>query len=321
MIHNLLLLALLLVGDPKEPSYALGLQPTTTAQFAKSNRIKLRATRDISDRPKRLILDDFLPPVGDQKTQGSCVGWSSGYYAYTYAVAKQRGLDKAMLATPKWQFSPGFIYHQRDKMDKPGMSIYRAMKILEEKGCATLTEMPYDENDHTSAPPETAMRRAEKFKAIKTGNVFFHFNDPNSESAKTIPQNLEPEKFKQLLHQLRQPIVISIPVYKDFQEADGNAVYSHTGSDESLGGHAIAIIGYDDDKKAFRMINSWTDQWGDKGQLWLSEDWLAKEAREGWIFLAGGGWSRKKPGEKDRPGENWQAVLEVLPPVAKKDKK
>lgn len=318
---NLLLLGALIAGAPAEPSYSLGLVSTTPAQFAQSSRIKLRATRDVSARPKHLVLEDYLPPVGNQASQGSCVGWSTAYYAYTYAVAKQRGIEKPMLSTPKWQFSPAFIFHQRDKMESKGMSIYRAMKILEEKGCATLTEMPYDEHDPTSAPPPTAFQRAEKFKALKTGVVFFHFADPNSPSAKTIPQNFEPEKVKQLLYELRQPLVISIPVYEDFQTADANAVYDHTGSAEPLGGHAIAIIGYDEDKKAFRMINSWTDQWGDKGQLWLSEDWLRREAREGWIFIAGGGWARKKPGETDRPGENWAAVLDVLPPVSQKGTK
>jgi C1A family cysteine protease len=323
MINVLLLAGLLgLLPQPQtQQKYALGLEATTTAQFEKSPRIRLRATRAASDRPKRLVLEEFLPPVGDQASQGSCVGWSTAYYAYTYAVAKQRGFDKPMIASPKWQFSPAFLYHQRDKKTKDGkeregMSVYEAMKILVEKGCASLAEMPYSDKDGTTPPPQNAFARAEKFKALKNGIIFFHLSDPNSKLAKEIPQSFDPENIKQLMHELRQPIVITIPVYENFQSADPNSVYTHSGSDKSLGGHAICIIGYDDDKKAFRMVNSWTDKWGDKGQLWLSEEWLKKEAEQAWMFIAGGGWSRKKPGEKDRPGENWQSVLEIQPPVA-----
>ena len=58
------------------------------------------------------MLTDYLPPVGNQGGEGSCVGWSTGYYSYTYGVAKQRRLTKEQLQDPKWQFSPAYIYNQ-----------------------------------------------------------------------------------------------------------------------------------------------------------------------------------------------------------------
>ncbi len=36
------------------------------------------------------------------------------------------------------------------------------------------------------------------------------------------------------------------------------------------------------------MVNSWGPNWGDKGQLWLSENFIATNAFEAWGFVPGG---------------------------------
>lgn len=37
------------------------------------------------------------------------------------------------------------------------------------------------------------------------------------------------------------------------------------------GGHAILVLGYSQNLKAFRLVNSWGAGWGDKGRVWLRE--------------------------------------------------
>jgi len=37
-----------------------------------------------------------------------------------------------------------------------------------------------------------------------------------------------------------------------------------------LGGHAVAIVGYDDSKQAFKIANSWGTGWGVNGYGWIS---------------------------------------------------
>ncbi len=41
-----------------------------------------------------------------------------------------------------------------------------------------------------------------------------------------------------------------------------------------LGGHAIAIVGYDDSKQMFTFQNSWGSSWGDKGFGYLPYSYL-----------------------------------------------
>jgi len=44
-----------------------------------------------------------------------------------------------------------------------------------------------------------------------------------------------------------------------------------TGGD---GGHSMAIVGYDDEKKIFIVRNSWSDKWGDKGYFYIDYEYF-----------------------------------------------
>src|SRR5262249_14337556 len=43
--------------------------------------------------------------------------------------------------------------------------------------------------------------------------------------------------------------------------------FSGTGNES--GGHAVVMAGYDDDKQAFYVRNSWGYDWGDRGYVWI----------------------------------------------------
>lgn len=38
--------------------------------------------------------------------------------------------------------------------------------------------------------------------------------------------------------------------------------------------HAMALVGYDDNKNAFRIRNSWGTDWGDEGSIWVDYDFF-----------------------------------------------
>lgn len=44
--------------------------------------------------------------------------------------------------------------------------------------------------------------------------------------------------------------------------------------EKQQGGHAVALVGYDDAKQAFLVRNSWGTSWGIKGYFWMSYDYL-----------------------------------------------
>ena len=57
----------------------------------------------------------------------------------------------------------------------------------------------------------------------------------------------------------------------------GQKVWEPTSRDYSMsgfGGHAMCVIGYDDDLQggAFQIMNSWGQEWGDRGFCWIRYD-------------------------------------------------
>jgi hypothetical protein len=266
--------------------HALGLVPSSPAALREVPRFRIvPATR--GERPASVMLTEFLPPVGEQGKQGSCVAWASTYYSYTYQVARQQQRTAEELANPKYQFSPAFVYNQSPHgpdENGGGMQFADAFRALRERGAATMDMMPYDQNTSATKPDEATVEYAQRYKARQTGVLY---------EGSLRSQPLDLEKLKTFLADVRLPIVTGIPVFRDFQELSNvGADYVYMPTDPKkenlLGLHAITIIGYDDTKKAFRMVNSWGTNWGDKGFLWLHEDFLKSLSLEGWTQITGG---------------------------------
>lgn len=80
----------------------------------------------------------------------------------------------------------------------------------------------------------------------------------------------------------RGPLVTTLQVYSDFI-AYGGGVYKHT-TGEVMGGHAISIVGYDDNKQAWIIRNSWGEEWGEKGFGYVSYEDLSGVADRTWFY-------------------------------------
>lgn len=274
----------------------LGARPSEKEAFRSNGRLKILTTR--GTRPARVLLTELLPPVADQGEQGSCVGWSTAYYFYTALVAKQLKLGPEVIRDARYQFSPAFIYNQGNGGKNEGMPVGEGFKLLKEKGCATLLEMPYDVKDFTRQPPSDAHKRADQWKARQV--VYLYEGKIRRESGAA-----NVEALKTFLAETRQPFVTAIPIFKDFpkSEVPPATVYNLTvepKKEHFMGFHAVTIVGYDDGKKAFRMVNSWSPAWGDKGFLWLAEEFVHNWAIDGFTVVPGGAVARDAQGRWTR---------------------
>ncbi|MEZ4955452.1 MAG: C1 family peptidase [Saprospiraceae bacterium] len=52
------------------------------------------------------------------------------------------------------------------------------------------------------------------------------------------------------------------------------------------GGHAMTIVGYDDGKNAFRIVNSWGTNWGDNGFAWVDYSLMTNPSFCKYVFVA-----------------------------------
>jgi hypothetical protein len=81
------------------------------------------------------------------------------------------------------------------------------------------------------------------------------------------------------------PVIVGMLVGDDFQKIkSGHPPYVGPPTGETEG-HALAVVGYDDDKQAFRIINSWGDDWGDAGYAWVSYDYMRKYVHLALVLL------------------------------------
>ncbi|GAB4370427.1 MAG: hypothetical protein Kow0042_12660 [Calditrichia bacterium] len=203
----------------------------------------------------------YLPPIGNQGSQGSCTAWAVVYYFKTYQEAREKQWDPSL---PENQCSPAFAYNLINGGRDGGSYISDAFKLLQEMGCGTMADMPYNAGNYTDWPNETAFENGTIFRTQNTHYI-------------STRNTFGIDQIKQVLNN-GELLVIGISVYPNF---DNIAAYNYTycvsdAYGSSRGGHAVAIVGYDDNKQthdgpgAFRMVNSWGSGWGQSGFWWMS---------------------------------------------------
>jgi C1A family cysteine protease len=49
-------------------------------------------------------------------------------------------------------------------------------------------------------------------------------------------------------------------------------------------GHSMAVVGYDDSRKAFLVQSSWGQQWAAKGRGWFGYDYWKRNSGPGYVI-------------------------------------
>ncbi len=78
------------------------------------------------------------------------------------------------------------------------------------------------------------------------------------------------------------PLVTTMTVYADFI-AYSSGIYKHVKGD-SLGGHAVAIVGYDSNARYWIVRNNWGADWGEGGFFRVSWDDVSGIGNETWSY-------------------------------------
>lgn len=207
--------------------------------------------------PVRVDLTPFAPLPDTQGPQGSCAAWATTYAARTI-LGTMQGAAREATFSPAYTFNLGKQiqakkYGKTSMSCQSGLMIPVALDLLRDSGAVTWAKFPYDASSCDRLP--TSDESASAAQAKIGGWATLETRD----------------SVRQALAQSR-PVVFSMKVGKAFFDWSGSNVYSVTTSAQDDGLHAMTIIGYDDEKAAFRVINSWGKQWGDGGYFWLSYD-------------------------------------------------
>ncbi|EPB65523.1 papain family cysteine protease, partial [Ancylostoma ceylanicum] len=153
--------------------------------------------------------------------------------------------------------SPSYVYHHiRECNCGPNCGTYigDALELMKTKGIVSWEMMPYDENNCT--PPGNSMLNAASVNKIKGYNRLN--NKMNLNEYKTYLSN-------------DVPIITgtSLGANFDYYGSRGNTSTFTCSQLKPNSGHAMLMVGYDDNRKAFKIMNSWGSDWGEKGYVWV----------------------------------------------------
>ena len=79
------------------------------------------------------------------------------------------------------------------------------------------------------------------------------------------------------------PVIFGMQVYQNFYRYRQGIYNKIQGSYQ--GGHALKLVGYDDDKQCFIVRNSWSTAWGDKGYFYISYKLFEKITFSPWVII------------------------------------
>ncbi|MFT4032233.1 MAG: DUF4384 domain-containing protein [Siphonobacter sp.] len=211
---------------------------------------------------KTISFETYCPPVMSQGEFGTCVGFASTYYLRTMLDNIRQ---KQKLAAT---FSPSYTYNKikqaYDTDCQQGATIPDALFSLKMNGAPFYEAFPYPACGTISAGLDQLAGKH------KIGDVIRLFGLGATPAQKIL-------LMKKALSE-GYPVVIGMETPLSFFAA--REVWEPAPGDENTkgNGHAMCVIGYDDSKfgGAFRIINSWGDQWADKGFCWVRYHDLGK---------------------------------------------
>lgn len=189
----------------------------------------------------------YMGPVRDQGRFGTCGG---------HAGAAVKDGQEAMNYPGKGlQLSPLYVYSKAKTLDgMPGVegtTMRAVMQVLFNYGVCRDQTMPYSlMGSPVPQPSASAEAEAGKYKVKAYARV----------------QTLEELK---LAIYKEGPCAIGIIVFENFMKPLPGGIMPLPGDCRSVGGHAMAAIGWDDDRQLVEVKNSWGSSWGDNGYVWI----------------------------------------------------
>lgn len=258
-------------------THAQGLNPINQNDLNEMDRFESSMLGFSGDLPANYSLEKYVPPVLNQGDTSTCVGFAMGYYGIStiHNAYFDRSNEYEKLIH---SFDPYYAYTLNDSNCDNGLNMLDAFRKFSIYGAKKMFFSPIDIDCENPISVETRENildylspyQLEKFEYIQTINYRFI-------------ENVKISIFNKL------PVIIGANITKsllDVGSNKGNALWTPKDDEKSIVGHAMCVVGYDDDLNggSFRIVNSWGADWGENGFFWLSYDDFYKTVDEAYVI-------------------------------------
>lgn len=248
---------------PDEAKRMMGLRRDTSGVDFKNSQFTPRAGLPVSLDWRDQLGSNWVSPILDQGNCGSCVAFAAiGALETQYKIASGFAAFNVKLS-PQHLFSCGGGACDYGWMPATAAGFLQSHGVPEE-ACSPYISGATGKDVACSASCSDASRRSLRITGYSTPTR--SVQDLNS-----VKQALQ-----------NGPLVTTLEVYADFM-AYSSGVYKHVQGDIQ-GGHAVSIVGYDDNSRSFIIRNSWGQSWGENGFAHVSYDDVSGIGDETWFY-------------------------------------
>ncbi len=203
--------------------------------------------------PSAIDNSNMIPVIGYQGNLGSCTGWAYGYCMRSAMAKRKWNVD---IADTRNICSPAFLYKmgiaEAKKQIGQGLNPKIVQDTLVKWGSNSLYNTPYSDTDtnYNMNLIDNNVFRIDSYKTVDSLNR-------NDIKAELTVGNI---------------VNVSLFLYTDFPDYKGG-VYKGNGTwwieGLNIQSHAMCIVGFDDNKNAYKIANSWSTSWGEEGFVWI----------------------------------------------------
>ena len=271
---NLISLIAILSLSAQNRPYGMGLIIDDEA-YSQVPHLPQYAGKKYNKVPLKISLKEYCPTPGNQGLNGSCSAWAAGYGGLTILRAVQDNLQGQEQIT-KVASSVFFLFNQIKISEdcEEGARLSDAMQVLNEQGDCLAKNFDVAA-DCSMMPGPNQLQEASQYKIKDYAAIFHHDADAATKIQKT----------KRALAS-KTPVVMGMLVTESFWGIEpGQKQWQPTAEDNIVGGHAMVVVGYDEVRKSFEVMNSWGPDWANKGFVWIKYQDFAKYCKYGFQMV------------------------------------
>jgi hypothetical protein len=228
------------------------------------------------DLPRNVSLKPYCPMPGNQGQITSCVGWSVGYGLLTIEKAIQNN-DTDTRHITEQAYSAMFIYNQIKGAEtncKARSSFSDAFDFLKNKGNCLAREFDFKVEDCYIKPDNDLKERAYQNTIFDYQKLF----------EATVDGDVKVDRIRKLLAQ-KKPVSVSLRINDQFMSLKETDYWNPNLGKEPAEGHAMVVVGYDDDAACFTLLNSWGKVWGREGYIKVRYRDMGEFCRYAFVML------------------------------------